>query len=857
MRKVLWALPILLVLTLISCLSNGTRVGGDPVPPEPPLPPSNLRVVDEGDGIGCRLFWTASPGPVDGYLFEWQDGTGGFLPAYEGGMLDWWESGIYFRFPQGTPELQPVRFRVRATRAGQHSAYSNEAAFTTRLREPVMAGAPVMNWVRGGVEIRFSANSSKAEWVKVERTTYLNGAPGAWVELARIPAQESPFVDELETLTGVYAYRLTNLKDTHASLTTGAWQIWVSVPAPVSVSGLYDFDRSGIRVSWETPVDRVDQVRLERSDVTGYPGLPEGPWVPLVVPEPDGKAFLDDGAMAGRSYRYRVALTRKGATGGYKETAQPTFAGLGPVQFLSASINAEGRAKLSIHNPFTGQQQVRLERAPSDGRNAPSGVWSPIAVLPGDAREYEDSGVEEGASYLYRAVNLRGSLESSPTRSADVTVPLRPPTGLTVAAAPEGMVLTWTNESRAAEHLEVLRSDGTEVSQEFSVATLTPQESRFTDRPPGLGYFTYRVVARKESLSAWSNSSQAVTPNPGGALALVANPVGPMKVADARLHPSGDWVFGVKEPAGVWSGGNPWPARFPTNVAQLASRFVDVDPLGDPHWFYLAPGTGGGKQALMHEVFRSGAWVTEAVGREDVFFGSSSGIVEFFTWGLGSEGGPRVVKSHVDENGAPVWSYLWKPASGWEEERLPITGSACAVSVDAAGKAHLLVGSFDALKLLRRGSDGWTAEDIPTGPVEANWGGFWAHQWLDEDNGWVCFVRGDDGQPGDHKSLMMVEKRSGQWGQPFRLGGTRADFTRETVALAPIGPEGRMAVACQTSRGVRLFHRDAEGWHETLVAPPLGYGSRLRLGFDGQGRIRLLFWTGDSQPTGFQEVTAP
>lgn len=149
---------------------------------------------------------------------------------------------------------------------------------------------------------------------------------------------------------------------------------------------------------------------------------------------------------------------------------------------------------VSAHwEPTDDARMVQLDRA------GPDGVFSVVARLPGDSREYVDGPLPAGKwSYRMRALGERSASAFSRTVEVGLTGPETAPEAPgSMSAEPEGgaaVRLSWRNLSDDAEYLTVERQ--TAGGEFIAMARLSPDAEEYLDASLELGSTcSYRVFA--------------------------------------------------------------------------------------------------------------------------------------------------------------------------------------------------------------------------------------------------------------------------------------------------------------------------------------------------------------------------
>jgi len=184
--------------------------------------------------------------------------------------------------------------------------------------------------------------------------------------------------------------------------------------------------------------------------------------------------------------------------------------------------------------------------------------WRKIVTLKPDKTAYTDHGLDAATTYLYRvtAVTSDGTAPSSEVVTARTQIAVPNATDLTVVAAPDTVVLTWTDVADETEYRIERSLDGTTGWR--SIGTPGQNATSFLDAglPPGTTYF-YRVFAINDggdspASNVVSATTDAVPPIPevvpapaqGGAL-TVSDPLasdGALVLATAPAIPATEGI---------------------------------------------------------------------------------------------------------------------------------------------------------------------------------------------------------------------------------------------------------------------------------------------------------------------------
>lgn len=616
--------------------------------------------------------------------------------------------------------------------------------------------------------------------------------------------------------------------------------------APGQPTATYDWGQAAILLTWNRNTTGSDGLRIERAECTSY-GSVTGSWTSLSVPDPLASAYLDRSVASGLYYTYRLT-NLKGAVASLASTqSAPIFAGLEAVLYITANYDAGARGVQVSWSSSSQADGVLLERTDCDANGTPLGVWTPIALPAGYRTSFLDQGVQEASGYAYRVSNLRGQVTSAAIQTAyAVWIPLFAPVGLTVAPIPGGMQLTWENRSLAATQIVIRRAPS--ISSSSEVAILSPGTTSYVDPVTALGYYTYTVVAKTSSQEASSTPAAASTPNPPGALSLNPTPLAFPGLADAALTPAGTWACATSQPFGLLSNSDPWPAYFPGIAARSSSPIVQVDRQGLPHLIYASATPGvSGSYTLIHAWFNGTAWNAENILTGQIPWTSAN---PGWTFRLDAAGVPHLLVDRATTE-APYGGttssllYVHKAGSTWMQESLSSVSPALNnvgtfhLALDASDQPRILLGNGNSVvDCTRTAPNNWTATTLPTGAVSAGWYDYLDALWADASNGWIFYESSLAGSSVSY-GLWVLQMKDGAWQAP-RLLGARDQDGSQTSAAAAISPNlSRVAIAYRTTAGVKAYHQASDGWHETLVAPPIS-GVIRQLGFDSQQKLHIL-----------------
>ena len=825
-------------LILVSCGGGGGSTPGNTSIPGP----TNLRATLGTSPNNFVLSWTPPAGAISGYNLEAQSGSEPFTNMFSG-LIPSDYTSLSFFFNNTAPEQTDFNFRINAAIGSTVSGYSNTATFRHGLNTP---GTPSgqFDWSQAGVSISWSRETKVGDGLMIERnvTDQWGSTNGSWTALSVPDPLASSFLDTTTKANTYYSYRITNKLGSSSSQASPISQpIFTGLAAPSQPTVTFDFTTLGMNISWVKNTTFNDNVKIERIETTNY-GSQIGTWVELTPTDPTGNTFLDTTVTLNSYYSYRITNLRGGTASNASFVSYCALAGIqGPSwAYANWDSNLGGITVSWYVSSTTGS--VLLERALSDNSGTTIGNWSTLATLPITATNYTDLTTQELTYYLYRVSLVRGAMTSRPTLTYQTLTPMAPPTGLTAAATPEGAKLEWQNHSTSAAQLVVRRAPaGSYSGNATDMAILTTTTTSYTDPITSLGYFDYRICAKNGYNEASSKEVAFTTPNPLDALKLANATRSFPDAADAALLQDGSWALATTSPFGVLSNSNPWSPNFPNNNYRSATNMLQTDAQGHPHLVYLTLNLQNSQQAILRHLWFDGtAWQSEDMGHIEIsYYGGS------YTYTLDSTGKPQALLDPSYYNTTTnSLLYVHKVGSSWTQE--PLSGlnltenfSNYRLRMDGADSPHVLLASWNSLYECTRDVQGnWQAGLLPTGSIQFNSSDFVDGIWADADNG-TLFYSIQGSYPTYNTQLFSMKKVTGVWQAPTVV--TNSGYGISGIQIAYSSDRARIALLFNTSAGLKTFHLDENGWHQTLIFNLIGtYSPLYRIGFDTSKKIHIL-----------------
>ena len=254
--------------------------------------------------------------------------------------------------------------------------------------------------------------------------------------------------------------------------------------------------------------------RVERSVVTG--GVP-GPYSAIGKALANATTYRDSTVSASLSYRYRVvAYNASGeTTSNFVSVAAAASAPTAPTN-LTFVLQAGPQGQLNWTDNSNNETGFTVQRATNN--TFTTGLTS--FNVGANITTYTDATVVAGTTYYYRVIAVNGVLQSGPSNTVTVAVPvggLVAPSNLTATPAtnPLRIVLNWTDNATTETGFTIQRAADAAFSSSlvtYSVGANVTTYSNTTDVASGNTYY-FRVRAEGSGgPTAWSNTAVAGPP---------------------------------------------------------------------------------------------------------------------------------------------------------------------------------------------------------------------------------------------------------------------------------------------------------------------------------------------------------
>ena len=477
--------------------------------------PSGLTALVLGS-TQIALSWTDNATIETGYLIEQSsDGGGSFQTIATLG------TDVAAYLVNGLKASTSYVYRVRAQAGGAISAPSNAATVVTSapLTTPAAPSNLSLKVISDTqINLAWANPASNADGFQIQRST--DGV--FFATLATQYGSLCSYADRHLLSNVNYTYRIRAFNAAGVSATSAKVTARTMVPPPTPASDLVTIPVSSTQVNltWRDNSSNEDGFRVWRSDGSNLNNTGSIPYYTLVATLPAGTtSYSDKSVKADFSWAYRIqSFSSTLGDSGYSDivrayTPGPTAVPAAP-SGLTATVISSSQINLAwANNAGTALEGFKLERSQDKVH------WTQVSIRDKAAPNFNDTGLDSGASYTYRvrAYTSGGNVNSAytagvnATTSGNAAIPTQPD-GLRVTYFSNTRLdLAWTDNSNAESGFVIERSgDGRTFSQ---VTAVGPNVTQYSDTPlmPDLTY-TYRVAAYNVSgQSGYSNPAFETT----------------------------------------------------------------------------------------------------------------------------------------------------------------------------------------------------------------------------------------------------------------------------------------------------------------------------------------------------------
>ncbi|MFQ5569738.1 MAG: fibronectin type III domain-containing protein [Rhodothermales bacterium] len=469
------------VLTVLLLAVGGYVIGKKP----PVLGPSNLSVRSISS-TGARLTWTAANDRQAAFTVERRTGGGAF--------------GEVARVGVNTTEhtdaaLSPntaYSYRVAAISDRGEAVYSEEVQALTLPAEPFDLAVEAVSQTE--VVLAWSYPGAPRPGFRIERR---GEQEVQFREITPVPTDSTRFMDRGLAANTTYTYRVRATNASGESKYTDPNSATTLLPLPGAPGDLIARSDSSrrVRLSWSDNSDHETGFMIERRSS-------EDAFSEVARVGANTTEHADAALSPNTAYSYRVAAISDRGEAVYSEEVQALTL---PAEPFDLAVEAVSQTEVVLAWSYPGAPRpgFRIER-----RGEQEVQFREITPVPTDSTRFMDRGLAANTTYTYRVRATNDSGDSGYTDEAsDLTRPAIPSNLEARAATPDGITLSWTDNSpRPSRFRMERRSEGGSFED---VADVAPGLTTFTDR--GLAAnATYHYRVRAVNTSGDSDPSEAV-----------------------------------------------------------------------------------------------------------------------------------------------------------------------------------------------------------------------------------------------------------------------------------------------------------------------------------------------------------
>lgn len=372
----------------------------------PPATPGALSAVMDLNLGAPLLTWTPTSTRATGVRIERAEADASGVPTKPWVSLDV-PAGLLSTFTdRSAQEFARYVYRVANTlgaTTGAPSALSSAVSTPLATPSKVVATYDTPN---NRIQLTWQGNTTRATSVSVERAQVdASGLPSSTWTVLTTSGSTTGYTDAYLAEFTSYIYRVTNLAN-GAPSAASAPSAPVQTPlAPPSYVGAYTYSTASpqsIYVSWSTSYGTDRTYLLQRAEADGS-GTPTSTWTTLSVPTGYQSGLTDSSIAEGKTYTYRLALTRDGYTTPFRQMSGGATVPLKAPTQLAATGKVRGIDLTWTPNSTAATSQVLRRTVGYESTD--------IATLaPGDT-SYSDSNLPLG-TYSYQVIAKAGSLQT-------------------------------------------------------------------------------------------------------------------------------------------------------------------------------------------------------------------------------------------------------------------------------------------------------------------------------------------------------------------------------------------------------------------------------------------------------------
>jgi len=685
-----------------------------------------------------------------------------------------------------------------------------------------------------------------------------NGGSFQQINSGLIPASytslDFTFLDSAPEDT-TFTFRINAAQGSQTSPYSNTTTANTGLGTPGQPAGHYDWNQSGVSITWSRNSNLSTGFRIERAQSDVY-GNPTGAWTALSVTDPLNSSCLDTTVTMGNHYTYRVTNTKGAVSGSASPASSPILTGLPAPNQPAASYDfAKAGMNVTWTKNTTFNDGVKIERIETNSNGTQTGSWTELTPTDPTASTFLDTSVMTNAYYVYRVSNMRNDTTSAASApSYPAFVGLAAPHYLNAywSSSKGGVYLNWSAYGiYDAFSIERVTCDasGQLTGTWMTIATPSGTASDYLDlSTQEITNYLFRIAGKRGQITSPAVSSYYLVSTP---LAAPTNLTAAVSTGGARLtwqnhSTSATQIVVRRGPAGY--------TYAHTDVAVLSSTTTSyVDPiarLGNYHYTIVAR-TDSSETASAPTFFTTpnppDALALTSSAR-NFPSAADAALTPTGTWGLATTS-PFGMLSNDDP---------WTPY--FPNNNLRNVGN--VVQIDALGHPHLVYvilnpqNNQEAI-LRHTWNDGstWQTEDMGRTKLLLAFSGVGYDFRLDSTGAPHAIL--DLGPYGGYSSsIAYVHKVNGAWVQES-MGDISPNLYLSAYRLCLDGSDAPHVLVF-SAPSVYECARSAQGkWSASVIATPSNSTSGLLDGFWSDGDNALVLYSAyEPYPTTGSDLTA-
>jgi titin len=458
-----------------------------------PVTPTNLSAVTQS-ATSIRLTWDDNANNEVSYKIErcMNGGCSDFalIATLDSNVTEFTDSPVLSN--------QSFTYRVYAERPAGVSGFSNEStALTSFPSDPSALNATTASATQ--VNLAWTDNAINETAYQVERCDG-NGCSN-FALIASLGTDAVAYADNTVTLGNAYTYRVRAMGAAGNSQFSNEASAATFLPAdPTALTSATTTNAPTIHLGWVDASNNETAFSIERCAGNGCDANP-GNFAEITQVAAGGTSYDDTGITLNEHYSYRIrALSVVGPSDYTAVSTSNTFPPTAPSSLVAATTTGTS-IRLTWTDNADNEEGYQVERCVGAGCT----TFSPLANIPVNSTQYDDTPIGFNESYTYRVRAINAIDVSAFTlESTATTIPPDPASGLNATVINGGRIdLTWTDKSDNENSFLIERCTGAGCSSFAVIDSAAANAAAFSDLSvtTNLSY-TYRVRANNYALTA-------------------------------------------------------------------------------------------------------------------------------------------------------------------------------------------------------------------------------------------------------------------------------------------------------------------------------------------------------------------